>query len=78
MRKVKYYYDSENLAYRKIKPLKRRSFAYIALFLLASGLFGLLSFIVLPILIYTWQDLLKGTIKRLKLKEKFIEISKHK
>ena len=47
MRKVKYYYDAENLAYRKIQPLKRRSFAYIALFLLASGLFGLLSFIVL-------------------------------
>jgi len=37
-----------------------------------------LSFIVLPILIYTWQDLLRRTIKRLKLKERFIEISKHK
>ena len=36
-----------------------------------------LSFIVLPILIYTWQDLLRRTIKRLKLKERFIEISKH-
>lgn len=47
MKKVKYYYDSENLAYRKIKPRKRRSFAYIALFLLSSGLFGILSFIVL-------------------------------
>jgi len=47
MKKVKYYYDSENLAYRKIKPLKRRSFAYIALFLISSGLFGVLSFIVL-------------------------------
>lgn len=47
MKKVKYYYDSENLAYRKIKPRKRRSFAYITLFLLSSGLFGLLSFIVL-------------------------------
>ena len=31
-----------------------------------------LSFIVLPILIYTWLDLLRGTIKRLKLKERFI------
>jgi len=31
-----------------------------------------LSFIVLPILIYTWQDLLRGTIKRLKLMEKFM------
>jgi hypothetical protein len=40
--------------------------------------YNTLSFIVLPILIYTWQDLLTGTIKRLKLKEKFIEISKHK
>jgi len=47
MKKVKYYYDSENLAYRKIKPRRRRSFAYISLFLLSSGLFGVLSFIVL-------------------------------
>lgn len=47
MKKVKYYYDAENLAYRKIKPKKRRSFAYISLFLLASALFGILSFIVL-------------------------------
>ena len=47
MAKVKYYFDSENLAYRKIKPQKRRSFAYILLFLVASALFGLLSFIVL-------------------------------
>ena len=47
MKKVKYYYDSESLAYRKIKPLKRRSFAYIALFLLSSGLFGVLSFVLL-------------------------------
>jgi len=47
MKKVKYYYDSENLAYRKIKPRKRRSFAYIALFLVASALFGALSFVVL-------------------------------
>lgn len=47
MAKVKYYFDSENLAYRKIKPQKRRSIAYIVLFLMASALFGLLSFIVL-------------------------------
>ncbi len=40
--------------------------------------FNSLSFIVLPILIYTWQDILRGIIKRLKLKERFIEISKHK
>ncbi|TDE29781.1 M23 family metallopeptidase [Flavobacterium ranwuense] len=47
MSKVKYYYDSENLAYRKIKTQKRRKFGVIILFLLASALFGFLSFIVL-------------------------------
>ncbi|HEX8577061.1 MAG TPA: peptidoglycan DD-metalloendopeptidase family protein [Flavobacterium sp.] len=47
MAKVKYYYDSENLAYKKIIPKKRKRFAYIALFLLASSLFGLICFVVL-------------------------------
>jgi murein DD-endopeptidase MepM/ murein hydrolase activator NlpD len=47
MSKVKYYYDSENLAYRKITTKKRKRFGYIALFILASGLFGILSFVVL-------------------------------
>ena len=47
MSKVKYYYDSENLAYRKIKIQKRRKFGVIILFLLASALFGFLSFVVL-------------------------------
>jgi hypothetical protein len=43
MGKVKYYFDTENLAYRKIKPKKGRNIGYIALFLLASALFGFLS-----------------------------------
>jgi len=47
MAKVKYYYDSENLAYRKIKTKKRTKFAYGALFLVASALFGVLSFVIL-------------------------------
>ena len=47
MSKVKYYYDSENLAYRKIKTRKRRKLGVIILFLLASALFGFLSFIIL-------------------------------
>ena len=47
MAKVKYYYDPESLAYRIITPLKRRSFAYIMLFLLSSSLFGFLAFVVL-------------------------------
>ena len=47
MSKVKYYYDSENLAYRKIKTQKRRKFGVIMLFLLATALFGFLSFVIL-------------------------------
>jgi murein DD-endopeptidase MepM/ murein hydrolase activator NlpD len=46
-KKVKYYYDTENLAYRKIKPKKAKSLGYAALFLIASALFGFLSFVVL-------------------------------
>lgn len=44
MSKVKYYYDSESLSYRKIERKKRKTFAYISLFLLASFLF---SFVIL-------------------------------
>ena len=47
MSKVKYYYDSEKLAYRKIKTRKRIKFGVIILFLLAAALFGFLSFIIL-------------------------------
>lgn len=47
MAKVKYYYDSENLAYRKIKTKKATKFGYAALFLVAAALFGFLSFVVL-------------------------------
>jgi murein DD-endopeptidase MepM/ murein hydrolase activator NlpD len=47
MSKVKYYYDSENLAYRRINNRKRRKFGIVALFLLSAALFGLLSFILL-------------------------------
>jgi len=47
MAKVKYYYDSENLAYRKIKTKKRWKFGFVALFLVASALFGSLIFVLL-------------------------------
>ena len=47
MSKVKYYYDSENLAYRKIKTKKAKKIGVVFLFLLASALFGFLSFVVL-------------------------------
>lgn len=46
MAKVKYYYDSENLAYRKIITKTRKKIGVVLLFLVASALFGLLSFII--------------------------------
>jgi murein DD-endopeptidase MepM/ murein hydrolase activator NlpD len=45
-KKVKYYFDPESLAYRKIKTRKSKKFAYVALFLLASALFGFLCFVL--------------------------------
>jgi len=47
MAKVKYYYDSENLAYRKIITKTRKKIGVVLLFLTASALFGLLFFILL-------------------------------
>jgi len=44
MSKVKYYYDSDSLSYRKIERKKRKTFAFISIFLLASFLF---SFIII-------------------------------
>jgi murein DD-endopeptidase MepM/ murein hydrolase activator NlpD len=46
-KKVKYYYDTESLAYRKIKLKKGRSIGYAALFLLASALFGFICMVLL-------------------------------
>lgn len=47
MKKVKYYYDAENLAYRIFKPKRRKKIGVILLFLIASGLFGFLCFVAL-------------------------------
>lgn len=47
MAKVKYYYDAENLAYRIIKNTRRKKVGYALLFLVASGLFGFLCFVVI-------------------------------
>ncbi len=47
MSKVKYYYDPENLSYKKITPKKWRRVGFVFLFFLAAALFGFLSFIVL-------------------------------
>lgn len=42
MSKVKYYYDSDTLSYKKIERKKRNTFKYGALFILGSALFGFL------------------------------------
>jgi murein DD-endopeptidase MepM/ murein hydrolase activator NlpD len=75
MAKVKYYYDSENLAYRKIKTKKRTKFAYVALFLVASGLFGFLCFLVLlntPFFETPKDRLLTREIENFKLQYKIL------
>ena len=51
MSKVKYYYDSETLSYRKIQPKKGRTFGYIvlsALGIILSGLFFFLLYLNIP------------------------------
>ncbi|MEO5788884.1 MAG: M23 family metallopeptidase [Gelidibacter sp.] len=42
MSKVKYYYDSETLSYKKIERRKRKTLKYVSLFILASALFAFL------------------------------------
>lgn len=42
MSKIKYYYDSETLSYRKIERKKRNTIKYASVFLFASALFGFL------------------------------------
>lgn len=42
MSKVKYYYDSDTLSYRKIERKKTTTLKYAAVFILASALFGFL------------------------------------
>lgn len=47
MAKVKYYYDSDNLAYKKIEPKRGKQVGYISLWFVSSALFGLLGFWIL-------------------------------
>jgi murein DD-endopeptidase MepM/ murein hydrolase activator NlpD len=43
MSKVKYYYDSDTLSYRKITRKKRRTFKYLIAFLFSTALFAMLA-----------------------------------
>lgn len=71
MKKVKYYYDPETLAYRKIKHKKGKKLGYAALFVLASVLFGFLMVVVLlntPFFETPKDRLLTREIENLKLR----------
>ncbi len=46
MAKEKFYYDSNTLSYRKVKPKKGRAFTYSLLFFLAASLFGFFSYVL--------------------------------
>lgn len=75
MSKVKYYYDSENLAYKRIKPQRRKKFAYAFLFLLASALFGFLCLILLintPYFETPKDKLLTNELESMKLNYKLL------
>ena len=46
MPKVKYYYESDTLSYKKIKTTKRTVLKYVSVYLLGSALFGFLFILV--------------------------------
>jgi murein DD-endopeptidase MepM/ murein hydrolase activator NlpD len=46
-KKVKYYFDTESLAYRKIKTSTKKRLAYIGAFIVSSALFGFVCFVLL-------------------------------
>lgn len=46
MAKVKYYYDSETLSYRRVERKKGRTITFTLLFLSAAALFGFFSYVV--------------------------------
>ncbi|MBT8304862.1 MAG: M23 family metallopeptidase [Bacteroidia bacterium] len=61
MSKVKYYYDSETLSYRKIERKKRTTFKYGLVFLLAAALF---SFMIVFIGSYYFESPKEKALKR--------------
>lgn len=70
MAKVKYYYDSENLAYKRIETKKRKKFGYAVLFLLSAALFGFLCLVLLintPYFETPKDKLLTGELENMKI-----------
>ncbi|MBL4747216.1 MAG: M23 family metallopeptidase [Flavobacteriaceae bacterium] len=70
MAKVKYYYDSETLSYRKIKDKKRHKFTRLILTIVVAGIFMVLGFVVLtPIFESPSEKKLKRELEFVKLNE---------
>ena len=70
MAKVKYYYDSETLSYRKIKGKKRHKFARLGLTIVTAGIFMILGFVVLtPVFESPNEKKLKRELEYIKLNE---------
>lgn len=76
MAKVKYYYDSETLSYRKIEPKKGRRLIYILMGILATFLSGfilLLLFLNLPQFQTPKEKSLARELKNMKLQYKVLD-----
>ena len=69
MAKVKYYYDSDTLSYRKIERRKRDTFKNGVLVMLAAGLFMVLGFVVLTPFFETPKE------KELKRELEFVKLN---
>lgn len=70
-KKVKYYFDTESLAYKKIKTSIKKKFAYVSGFILSSALFGFICFVALlntPFFETPKDRLLTREIETMKLK----------
>ena len=68
MAKVKYYYDSETLSYRKVELRKRDKFRKMFVFLLASVLFGaLIVFGIFQFIEFPKQKVLQRELENMKL-----------
>lgn len=74
MAKVKYYYDSETLSYRKIQLRKRDKLKYTGVFLLASSFIGgLIVFIMYQFVESPKQKVLKRELENMKLHYELID-----
>lgn len=74
MTKVKYYYDSDTLSYRKIELRKRDRFKKTMLFTLASALFGLLFiFLTLRFIESPKEKVLRRELENMKLNYELLD-----